>query len=92
MADAALELHLPEPVLRVDVAKAEQTIELVRREDVRNGVRIAHDVDRARETRDHLATLADGGRFPGWENLLPLLAPRTLTLADLLPDAIWVAK
>ena len=44
-----------------------------------------------RETRDHLATLADGGQFAGWENLLPLLAPRTLTLADLLPDALWVA-
>ena len=44
-----------------------------------------------RETRDHLTTLADGGQFAGWENLLPLLAPRTLTLADLLPDALWVA-
>ena len=44
-----------------------------------------------RETRDHLATLADGGQFAGWENLLPLLAARTLTLADLLPDALWVA-
>ena len=44
-----------------------------------------------RETRDHLATLADGGRFPGWENLLPLLAPRSLTLAELLPTATWVA-
>ena len=29
--------------------------------------------------------------FAGWENLLPLLAPRTLTLAELLPDALWVA-
>jgi len=47
--------------------------------------------DPGRETRDHLATLADGGRFPGWENLLPLLAPRSLTLAELLPAATWVA-
>ncbi len=44
-----------------------------------------------RETRDHLSTLAAGGRFAGWENLLPLLAPRSLTLAELLPDALWVA-
>ncbi|MEO8275554.1 MAG: transcription-repair coupling factor [Thermoanaerobaculia bacterium] len=44
-----------------------------------------------RETRDHLIDLAGGGHFPGWENLLPLLAPRTLTLAELVPDAIWVA-
>jgi transcription-repair coupling factor (superfamily II helicase) len=43
-----------------------------------------------RETRDHLAALADGGRFPGWENLLPLLAPRSLTLAELLPRAVWL--
>ncbi len=44
-----------------------------------------------RETRDHMATLADGGRFAGWENLLPLIAPRSLSLAELLPDALWVA-
>ena len=44
-----------------------------------------------RETRDHLATLAAGGRFPGWENLLPLLASRSLSLAELLPGATWVA-
>ena len=44
-----------------------------------------------RETRDHLAALAAGGRFAGWENLLPLLAPRSLTLAELFPGATWVA-
>jgi transcription-repair coupling factor (superfamily II helicase) len=44
-----------------------------------------------RETREHIAALAAGGRFPGWENLLPLLAARSLTLAELLPDALWVA-
>ena len=44
-----------------------------------------------REARDHIASLADGGHFAGWENLLPLLAPRSLTLAELLPDALWVA-
>ncbi len=44
-----------------------------------------------RETREHLAALGAGGRFPGWENLLPLLAPRSLSLAELLPGATWVA-
>ncbi|MEZ5313232.1 MAG: hypothetical protein R2862_06020 [Thermoanaerobaculia bacterium] len=43
-----------------------------------------------RETLDHLATLAGGHGFPGWMNLLPLLASRTRTL-ELLPDALWVA-
>ncbi|MGE0638716.1 MAG: transcription-repair coupling factor [Thermoanaerobaculia bacterium] len=44
-----------------------------------------------RETLDHLATLAGGHGFPGWMNLLPLLASRTRTLGELLPDALWVA-
>ncbi len=44
-----------------------------------------------RETAEHLATLAGGGRFAGWENLLPLAADRTLTLAELLPRALWIA-
>ena len=45
VADPALELHLPEAILRVRVAEAEQAIELVRREDVRNGVGVADDLD-----------------------------------------------
>jgi transcription-repair coupling factor (superfamily II helicase) len=44
-----------------------------------------------RETADHLLSLSGGHGFAGWENLLPLLAPRTLTLAELLPEAGWIA-
>ena len=46
MADAALELHLPQPILRVHVAETEQRVGLGRREDVRNRVGVADDVDR----------------------------------------------
>ena len=47
VSDAPLELHLPEAILRVDVAEAEQPVELVRGEDVRDRVGVAHDVDGA---------------------------------------------
>jgi len=42
------------------------------------------------ETAEHLAALAEGRGFPGWENLLPLAAERTLTLAEALPEAALV--
>lgn len=38
------------------------------------------------ETREHLAALAGGHGFAGWENFLPLAAPRTWTLAEALGD------
>src|SRR5262249_47660852 len=44
-ADASLKLHLPQSILRVHVAKAEERVQLVRRQDVWNAVRVAHDVD-----------------------------------------------
>jgi len=49
------------------------------------------DEEPGRETVDHLTALASGGRFAGWENLLPLAAERTLTLRELLPEALWIA-
>ncbi len=42
------------------------------------------------ESAEHLAALADGRGFPGWENFLPLVTPRTLTLAEVLPNALVV--
>ena len=51
MSDAPLKLHLPQAILRVHVAEAEQRVELGRREDVRNGVGVANDVDRAPRAR-----------------------------------------
>ncbi len=52
VADAPLQLHLPEPVLRVHVAEAEERVQLVRGVDVRNRVGVADDVDRRREPQD----------------------------------------
>ena len=46
MADAALEFHLPQAVLCVHVAEAEQRVHLARGEDVGNGVCVANDLDR----------------------------------------------
>ncbi len=43
------------------------------------------------EAADHLADLRGEGGFPGWENLLPLLASRQISLTDLLPAALTVA-
>jgi uncharacterized protein (TIGR02757 family) len=44
--DTPLKFHLPQAVLRVRVAEAEERIGFVRREDVRNGVRVANDFHR----------------------------------------------
>ena len=52
VSDAALQLHLPQPILRVHVAEAEERVRLVRREDVRDGVGVADDVDRRRDAGD----------------------------------------
>lgn len=38
----------------------------------------------------NLEVLRQRGRFPGWENYLPLLAPTTATLQDWLPGALVV--
>ena len=46
VANPALELHLPEAILRVRVTETEQSIELVRCDDVRDGVGVADDLDR----------------------------------------------
>ena len=45
VADAALELHLPQPVLRVHESQAEQRVGHGRRENMRNGVGVTNDVD-----------------------------------------------
>ena len=50
--DSALELHLPQPVLGVDEAETEERVPLGRREDVRDGVGVAHDLHRSRESFD----------------------------------------
>jgi len=43
------------------------------------------------ETVELLRALADGRGAPGWENLLPLAAPRTLSLAEWLERPLVVA-
>ncbi|MFP3939730.1 MAG: transcription-repair coupling factor [Thermoanaerobaculia bacterium] len=43
------------------------------------------------ETRRFLADLREEGDAPGWENYLPLLAPETAALAELLADSLTVA-
>ncbi len=66
MPDPPLKLHLPEAILGVDVAEAEQRVALGRREDVRDGVGVAHDLDRSRESLDvnrrRSSAAASGGR------------------------------
>ena len=52
MSDAPLQLHLPQAILRVYIAETEQRVRLVGREDVRNRVGVANDVDRCRESGD----------------------------------------
>jgi len=42
------------------------------------------------ETAEHLAALAEGRGFPGWENFLPLVSDASATLADALPEALVV--
>ena len=51
VADAALKLHLPEAILRVDVAQAEERVTFLVREDVRNRVAIADDRYRGGDAR-----------------------------------------
>ncbi len=50
---------------------------------------LGDDIDR--ESAELLTALAEGRRAPGWENLLPLLSDRTLTLVEALPTALLVA-
>ena len=52
VADPALKLHLPQPVLGMDEAEAEERVALRRGEDVRDGVGVAHDLDRPRQSLD----------------------------------------
>ena len=52
VADPPLELHLPQPILGVDVAEAEERVAFRGREDVRDRVRVADDLDRRRDARD----------------------------------------
>ena len=52
MTDAPLEFHLPQPVLGVHVAEAVERVGFRGREDVRDGVGVAHDLDRRRQTGD----------------------------------------
>ena len=50
--DPPLEFHLPQPILRVREAQAEERIALRRCEDVRDGIGVAHDLDRPRQAFD----------------------------------------
>ena len=52
MADPALELHLPESILGVNETEAEERVALRQGEDVRDGVGVAHDLDRPRQSLD----------------------------------------
>jgi hypothetical protein len=49
---AALEFHLPQAILRVRVAETVKRITFRRREDVRDGIFVAHDVHGRGNTRD----------------------------------------
>jgi transcription-repair coupling factor (superfamily II helicase) len=51
----------------------------------------AADPDWGPEAAEMLEGLRTRGEFPGWENYLPLLAERTLGLAEVLPDALVMA-
>ncbi len=42
------------------------------------------------ETAERLTALREGGGFPGWEHYLPLVAPETVALPDLLDDPLLV--
>ena len=48
--DPAVHLHLPQPVLRVDVAEGEEGVVLAPGEDVRDAVPVAHHLHRGGET------------------------------------------
>ena len=52
LPDATLKFHLPESILRMDIAESVQRIQLGRREDVGNRVRVSHDLDRPGDARD----------------------------------------
>ncbi len=43
------------------------------------------------ETAERLTALREGDGFPGWEHYLPLVAPETVALPDLLEDPLVVA-
>ena len=45
-SDPPVHLHLPQPVLGMDVAEGEEGVLLVAGEDVRNAVAVAHHLDR----------------------------------------------
>jgi hypothetical protein len=64
VADPALKLHLPQPVLRVHVPQAEQRIDLGRREDVRNRIGIAHNLDRRGNAGHTRLAVDEGQRSP----------------------------
>ena len=51
-ADAAVHLHLPQAVLRVDIAQPVEGIVVGAGEDVRHAVRVAHDLDGAVDAGD----------------------------------------
>ena len=53
VTDAALELHPPQAILRMDVAEAVERIEPGRGEHMRNTVGVADDLDGVADTGDH---------------------------------------
>ena len=65
LADPALHLQLPEPVLRVHVAHGEGAVPGRLRVDVRDRMGVAHDLHRRVEARDRLGPVIGGEREPG---------------------------
>jgi transcription-repair coupling factor (superfamily II helicase) len=51
----------------------------------------AADPDWGPETAELLEGLRTRGEFPGWENYLPILAERTVSLPEVLPDPLVLA-
>ncbi|HEX2641501.1 MAG TPA: DEAD/DEAH box helicase, partial [Thermoanaerobaculia bacterium] len=49
------------------------------------------DADWGPDAQDMLEALRNRGGFPGWENYLPLLASRTVSLLDLMKDPLLFA-
>ena len=64
LADPALHLHLPEPVLRVDVAHGKRAVPRRLGIDVGDRVRVADDLHRRIEARDLLGPVVGGEREP----------------------------
>jgi len=52
VTNASLELHLPQPILRVRVAQTVERVEFRRGENVRNGIGVPHDLNRRQQADD----------------------------------------